>query len=148
MSEKMVGQTFESIFDQGTDEILYYYSHQIYTGSNRFLMRLLSTEERFAFQGRSMSNAAAVAMELGYLTVPLKTLIDIEQIDNLHDDEVVVITTGTQGEPMSALTRMANRRTLKTGNCAGDLVVISAYADTFERKTGLQSCEPVVQQRG
>ena len=60
------------------------------------------------------------------LSVPKRTLIDIDQIDNYPDDKIVVITTGTQGEPMSALTRMATAEHRKLEISPGDLVVISA----------------------
>ena len=126
MSEKMVGQTFESIFDQATGRIIIATFASNIHRIQQIFDAAVKHGRKVCVSGRSMSNVIAVAMELGYLTVPQKTLIDIEQIDNLHDDEVVVITTGTQGEPMSALTRMATAEHKKLEIVPGDLVVISA----------------------
>lgn len=57
--------------------------------------------------GRSMINVLAVSQELGYLEVPEGTIIDIDKINNYNPEELLIITTGTQGEPMSALSRMS-----------------------------------------
>ena len=76
--------------------------------------------------GRSMVNVMTVAMELGYLKVPTGTLIDIDQIQNYPDDRMVVITTGSQGEPMAALSRMASSDHRKVEITPGDMVIISA----------------------
>ena len=62
---------------------------------------------KVAVEGRSMVNVIGTAAELGYLQIPDKTLIDIDQIKNYPDDKVVLITTGSQGESMAALSRMA-----------------------------------------
>jgi ribonuclease J len=76
--------------------------------------------------GRSMENIVKIASDLGYLVVPPKTLSNYEQIHNLPHDHVVILTTGTQGEPTSALVRMANREHPQIRITAGDTVVMSA----------------------
>ena len=76
--------------------------------------------------GRSMVNVVDVASELGYLDIPPGTLIDLDIAESLPKNKVVVISTGSQGEPMSALTRMANSEHRKVHIVPGDTIVISA----------------------
>ena len=76
--------------------------------------------------GRSMEGIVKITTELGYLNVPPKTLVNYDQIHNLPHDSVVILTTGTQGEPTSALVRMANREHPQIRITAGDTVVMSA----------------------
>lgn len=76
--------------------------------------------------GRSMENIVKIASDIGYLKVPPKTLAKYEQIHNLPHDRIVILTTGTQGEPTSALVRMANREHPQIRIVAGDTVVMSA----------------------
>ena len=73
-----------------------------------------------------MINVVNIAMELGYLSVPEGVLIDIDETNNYSANEIVIITTGSQGEPMSALTRMAMNDHKKVGIMPGDTVIISA----------------------
>jgi ribonuclease J len=73
-----------------------------------------------------MINVVKVAMALGYLHVPEGVIVDIEQIDRYNDENLVIITTGSQGEPMSALSRMASSEHKKVEIVPGDLVIISA----------------------
>ena len=81
---------------------------------------------KVAFSGRSMVNNTAMAQELGYVHIPDGTLIDIEQLNKYPPEKVVLITTGSQGEPLSALSRMAqnSHRNVKVG--PGDFIIISA----------------------
>jgi len=76
--------------------------------------------------GRSMEGIVKIASELGYLKLPPKTLAKYDQIHNLPHDHIVILTTGTQGEPTSALVRMANREHPQVSIAAGDTVVMSA----------------------
>jgi ribonuclease J len=79
------------------------------------------------FQGRSMVNIAKVATELGYLNIPVEKIVEVDKLDHIEDAKVCVITTGSQGEPMSGLFRMANSsHRLNIGK--GDTVIISASA--------------------
>ena len=81
---------------------------------------------KVAFSGRSMVNNTAMAQQLGYVHIPDGTLIDIEQLNKYPPEKVVLITTGSQGEPLSALSRMAqnSHRNVKVG--PGDFIIISA----------------------
>jgi ribonuclease J len=76
--------------------------------------------------GRSMVNVVKTAIRLGYLSFPEDTLIDIDRIKRFPHDQLVIITTGSQGEPMSALARMASSSHKKVEIVPGDLVIISA----------------------
>jgi len=81
---------------------------------------------KIAICGRSMVNVVNVAMELGYMNVPKGLIIDIDHINKYPPEKIVIITTGSQGEPMSALTRMASGDHKKVEIIPGDLVIISA----------------------
>ena len=83
---------------------------------------------RVAITGRSMENALKVSTELGYMSVPEGTLVDVSQIKGLPKNKVCIITTGSQGETMSALTRMAFNTHRQVEIQAGDRVIISASA--------------------
>lgn len=78
--------------------------------------------------GRSMINVLAVSQELGYLEVPEGTIIDIDKINNYNPEELLIITTGTQGEPMSALSRMSAGEHKKVQITPDDLVIFSSSA--------------------
>lgn len=83
---------------------------------------------RIAIVGRSMVNVITVARDLGYLRVPKGIEIDLNDIDQIPHDKLVIICTGSQGEPMSALSRIANNDHRKISIVPGDLVIISAIA--------------------
>ena len=83
---------------------------------------------KLAVCGRSMVNVVRVASELGYLNIPDGLEIDIEEIGRYRDSELTILTTGSQGEPMSALTRMANADHRNVEIMPGDMVIISASA--------------------
>lgn len=126
MSEKTVGQTFESIFADAPGRIIV----ATFASNIHRIQQIINAAVKFGrkvcISGRSMVNVVAVAMELGYLNIPKKTLIDVDKVDSYPNDKVVIITTGTQGEPMSALTRMAAAEHKKLEIIPGDLVIISA----------------------
>jgi len=90
---------------------------------------------KVAISGRSMINVVKVSQELGYLDVPEGTLIHVNDLKKYKDNEIVIITTGSQGEPMSALTRMANNDHKKLEIKPGDLVIISASPIPGNEKT-------------
>ena len=81
---------------------------------------------KVAVSGRSMVNVIGLATELGYLKIPKGVLVDINQAKNYPDREIVIITTGSQGEPMSALARMANSEHKAIKIKQGDVVVLSS----------------------
>ena len=81
---------------------------------------------KIAVSGRSMVNVVNVAIELGYLQIPDGIMIDIDAINRYPDDKLVIITTGSQGEPMSALSRMASGEHRKVSVSSDDFIIISA----------------------
>jgi ribonuclease J len=90
-------------------------------------MNIAAKYKRSVFiTGRSMENIVKIASDAGYLKVPPKTLMRYEQIQNLPHDKIVILTTGTQGEPTSALVRMANREHPQIRILPGDTVIMSA----------------------
>lgn len=126
MSERTVGETFEEIFINARSRIIVasfasnvHRVQQIINASYKF-------NRKVAVVGRSMVNVIKIATELGYLTVPEGIMIDIDQIGRYPSEKVVIITTGSQGEPMSALSRMAASEHRKVEIEPGDLVIISA----------------------
>lgn len=127
MSEKSVGKVFEKIFDDTTDNRI-----MVATFSSNIhrIQQIINCAERckrkVAIIGRSMLNAVKTSSELGYLSVPKNTLIDISEIKNYPDNKLVIITTGSQGEPMSALSRIALSEHKYVSIKPNDKVVISA----------------------
>jgi ribonuclease J len=126
MSERTVGETLEEIFMDAKNRIIVasfasnvHRVQQIINASFKF-------NRKVAVVGRSMVNVVKVATELGYLAIPESTMIDIDQVDRYPNEKVVIITTGSQGEPMSALSRMAASEHRKIEIEPGDLVIISA----------------------
>jgi ribonuclease J len=81
---------------------------------------------KVAILGRSMVNVVAKAMELGYMIIPEGVLIDIDEIKNYTDNQILILTTGSQGEPMAALSRLANRNQRNMELKPGDTVILSA----------------------
>lgn len=126
MSESTVGSTFENLFRdvQGRIIIATFASniHRIQQAINASVL----FGRKVAVVGRSMVNVLGVAAELGYMNIPDGVLIDVETIDRYPADKVTIITTGSQGEPMSALARMAASDHRKVNIVPSDLVIISA----------------------
>ena len=127
MSERVVGQTFNSIFNENKNERIIIATFASNVDRVRQVIDIASKYGRkVAIEGRSMINIINIATELGYIRVPKGTLIDIEMIKNYPDNKTVIITTGSQGESMAALSRMATGQHKKTNIKAGDLVVLSS----------------------
>lgn len=128
MSERTVGAGLEDLFRKASNSriIVATFASNIHR-----LQQIINTSEKFnrkiAVSGRSMVNVVAVATELGYLNIPDNMLIDLNDISKYEDSEVVIITTGSQGEPMSALARMASAEHKKVEIKRGDLIIISAH---------------------
>ena len=93
------------------------------------------TGRKVVLSGRSLENVVKISTELGYLKIPEGLLIGIERIKNYTDDQLVIITTGSQGEPMSALTRMAMSEHRRVDIGANDYVIISATPIPGNEKT-------------
>ena len=125
-SERSLASSFETIFNDNDGRIFVAsFSSNIYR-----LQQVVSAAERagrkVALVGRSMLNVFDAARSLGYMQMKQDTLIDISQIDRYDPDRICVLTTGSQGEPMSALTRMAFSEHRSVEIIAGDTVVLSA----------------------
>lgn len=126
MSERTVGKTFEEIFATATGRIIVATFASNIHRVQQIVDAAYKYNRKVCISGRSMINVVTVALELGYIDFPKNILIDIDQIDRYPADRVVVITTGSQGEPMSALSRMASSEHRKLEIVPGDLVIISA----------------------
>lgn len=126
-SERVVGGSFANLFGkaEGKRIIVATFSSNIHR-MQQIIDQAVRFGRKVAVSGRSMLNAVAVASELGYLNVPDGVLIDIETIKKYDPDKLVVITTGSQGEPMSALHRMAFSDHRQVTVSPGDLIIISA----------------------
>ena len=128
MSEKTVGAAFESMFDDATGRVII----ATFASNIHRVQQVINAAEKHdrkvCVSGRSMVNVVNVATELGYLNVPDNIIVDIDRISNYPDERVVVLTTGSQGEPMSALARMAASEHRKLDIKPNDLVIISANA--------------------
>jgi len=126
MSERSVGETFEQIFRNATTRIIV----ASFASNVHRIQQIINAADmnnrKVAFSGRSMVNVSNVAMELGYLNCQKGTIIDIKDIGRYPENEICVITTGSQGEPMSALARMANSEHRNMEIIPGDLVILSA----------------------
>jgi len=126
LSEKSVGSSLEEIFLQSEERIIV----ASFASNVHRLQQVINTAQRFgrkvAVAGRSMVNVINIASEHGYLDVPKGVIVEIEELSNLPKNKVVVLTTGSQGEPMSALTRMAMSDHRRLEIIQGDTVVISA----------------------
>ncbi len=125
-SERELIKNFKEIFVQAPGRILV----ATFASNIHRIQQIMDTafyyERKVALVGRSMINVATIAMDLGYLKVPEGLLVDIDEIDRYPASQVTIITTGTQGEPMSALTRMATSDHRKINIVSGDTVLISA----------------------
>lgn len=126
MSEKVVGATLENIFGTAKGRIIVATFASNIHRIQQIINAALKYDRKVCVSGRSMVNVISVAMELGYLKVPSGALIDIDQIQNYPDHKMVVITTGSQGEPMAALSRMASSDHRQVEITPGDMVIISA----------------------
>ncbi|SCK04392.1 Ribonuclease J 1 [uncultured Clostridium sp.] len=126
MSERVVGESLVKIFGKAKGRIII----ATFASNIHRIQQIIEAGKiygrKVAVSGRSMENNMQVAMELGYIDVDKETLIGIDHINKYNDDELVVITTGSQGEPMSALSRMASSDHRKVNIKQGDTVIISA----------------------
>lgn len=126
-TERIVGNTFSSIFARSVDKriIVATFSSNIHR-IQQIINQAALYGRKVAVSGRSMLNAVTIAAELGYLDIPDNVLIDIDVIRRYAPEQTVIITTGSQGEPMSALHRMAFSDHRKVSVTSQDVIVISA----------------------
>ncbi|WP_425516125.1 ribonuclease J [Ligaoa zhengdingensis] len=127
MSERKVGESFSNLFQRAQDRriIIASFSSNIHR-VQQIVDYAVKYKRKVALSGRSMLNVVAKATELGYLKVPDGILIEIDEINRYRPDQLVIITTGSQGEPMSALTRMAMSDHRKVTVTPHDFIIISA----------------------
>ena len=127
MSESTVGERFDDIFTNHPFHriIVATFSSNIHR-VQQIINAAVKHGRKIAISGRSMRNVMDVAMELGYVHIPAGTLIELDDIKNYKPGQLVIITTGSQGEPMSALTRMANSDHKSVDLHRGDLVIFSS----------------------
>lgn len=136
MSEKTVGESFENLFRKAGKKriVVATFASNIHR-VQQIIDVAKSLKRKVAVVGRSLENLVQVGEELGYLNVPKNILISIDEIKSYTDDKLVVITTGSQGEPMSALTRIAFGEHRKVTATANDYVIISATPIPGNEKT-------------
>lgn len=127
MSERTVGRIFDSIFNEHyNDRIIV----STFASNVDRVRQVIDTASRYgrkvAIEGRSMINIITIATELGYIDIPKGTLIQTEMLKNYPDEKTVIITTGSQGESMAALSRMAQGVNKKLNIKQGDVVILSS----------------------
>ncbi len=125
-SEKVVGKTFNEAFQTARERIIV----ATFASNVHRLQQVIDTAcqygRKVAVVGRSMVNVVNVTRELGYMQIPEDTLVDLEEARQIPKDQIVFLTTGSQGEPMSALTRIAMSDHRQVEILPGDTVIISA----------------------
>lgn len=135
-SERKVGESFQRLFAKAGNRRLIVASfasnvHRV----QQIIDVAQSLSRKVALSGRSLENVVAIGTELGYLHVPDGLLVSIDMVNRYPADQMVIITTGSQGEPMSALTRMAFSDHRKVSICPNDYVIISANPIPGNEKT-------------
>ena len=135
-SERMVGETFEGVFNKHAEKRIMVATfasnvdrvQQIINAAHKF-------KRKVAVIGRSMVNVVKTASELGYLDIPENTLIDVNDVKRYNYDQVVIIMTGSQGEPMAALSRMATSEHRQLEIKPGDVIILSSTPIPGNEKT-------------
>lgn len=127
-SEKTVGRTFDNLFNDNKDHriIIATFASNV-DRVQQIINSAYKYDRKVIIEGRSMVNIITTASELGYINIPDNTLIDISQIKNYPDEKVVLITTGSQGENMAALSRIAASIHNKVAIKPGDVVIFSSH---------------------
>ena len=126
MSESTVGEVVDKLFLNCKKRIVIATFASNMHRVQQIVNSAVANNRKIAVCGRSMINMIQKAVELEYIHAPKNIFIDVDMIKNYSDDQLVIITTGSQGEPMSALTRMANGEHRKVNINSNDLVIISA----------------------
>ena len=126
-SEKTVGKTFDTLFSEHSDTRIIIAT---FASNVDRVQQIINSAYKFGrkvvVEGRSMVNIIETASTLGYLNIPDQTLIDVEQLKNYPNEKTVIITTGSQGESMAALSRMAGSIHKKISIVPGDTVIFSS----------------------
>lgn len=127
LSERAVGESFDEIFRNSTGRIIVATFASNVHRIQQVINAAYKYNRKVAIVGRSMVNVATIAQETGYLTIPENVLLSIDEISSYPSERITLLTTGSQGEPMSALTRMAMSDHKRVKIVPGDTVIISAY---------------------
>lgn len=126
-SERNVGETLEALFRKAEDRRIIVAS---FASNIHRIQQIIDASEKMGrkvfLSGRSLENATSISIDLGYMDVPDGIILPIDKLKNYRDEDVVIITTGSQGEPMSALSRMAQCDHKKVTIGSNDFVIISA----------------------
>lgn len=125
-SEQKVGNALETIFRGARTRIIVSTFSSNVHRIQKIVDNAVKFKRKIAFSGRSMENVVGLATELGYLKIPKNTMVDINKTRNIPDKELVIITTGSQGEPMSALARMANSEHRAIQIKKDDVIILSS----------------------
>ena len=136
LSERSVGFIFEQIFEDSKDQriMVATFSSNIHR-IQQIITSAIKHKRKVAVMGRSMENAVRTAGELGYLNIPEGLFIEVSEIKNYTDKQLVIITTGSQGEPMAALSRMAASEHKQVDIKSGDKIIISSSPIPGNEKT-------------
>jgi len=126
MSEKTVGEKLENLFNKATGRVIV----STFASNIHRIQQIsdcsIKNNRKIAFSGRSMENISEVAIKLGYLFIPEEMIINLDEIKNYPNDKITIVTTGSQGESMAGLTRIAASTHRKIQIEKGDMVIISA----------------------
>lgn len=126
MSEKKIAETFRGLFKDADRRIIIAMFASNLHRIQQVVDLCVEFRRKICFVGRSMVNVTRLAMDIGEIKIPREVLVEANDLDCYDDNEIVVLTTGSQGEPMSGLTRMANSEHRKLQIREGDTVIISA----------------------
>ncbi|MCI8497639.1 MAG: ribonuclease J [Clostridiales bacterium] len=135
-SERKVGESFDRLFQRAEGRRIIIAS---FASNIQRIQQVITAAHNYgrkvAVSGRSMINAVNIATELGYLDIPKGLLVDLDSINRYPKEQMVLVTTGSQGEPMSALSRMAFSDHRKVEICPNDFIIISATPIPGNEKT-------------
>ncbi len=126
LSEKVVGHTFDDAFRAAKGRIIIATFASNVHRLQQAIANAYKYNRKVAIAGRSMVNVVGIAAELGYIDFPKEIFVELDEINRLPADQIAILTTGSQGEPMSALTRMAMNDHRQLEILPGDTVIISA----------------------
>ncbi|NFT92896.1 ribonuclease J [Clostridium botulinum] len=126
MSEKTVGETLNGLFSKATGRVIV----STFASNVHRLQQIsdcsIKNKRKIAFSGRSMEKISEIAMNLGYLSIPKEMIVSLDEIKNCPNDQITIVTTGSQGESMAALSRIAASTHKYIEIQKGDMVIISA----------------------
>ncbi len=136
MSERKVGENLNALFERAGKQrvIVATFASNIHR-VQQIINAAVKQRRKVALSGRSMLNVVEKGVELGYIKMPKNTIIDISEISRLRADQLCIITTGSQGEPLSALARMSTSDHRQVNIIPGDLIIISATPIPGNEKT-------------